>query len=250
MRRILMAMIPAMLVGILILWISPAMAGKAEDVIENSNGYLSGHHFNWNDQRKDPSTFSCEELLSGVKSVFIDEYGASTTQYITNKKSNITDLMVQERCARCFNDPPNDTPEKVLLSYEREDLYVFSRVRANSDNEPNLSNPNSIRFHPNLLGNARNDADPARSDSPIAIKPPDAQLLQTLESNNIQYLHNTTSEESVIYDLATAPGKEKTKPSKVKRLFKWLSSFFAASIIDSNGYEKTDVYVFTFVKYY
>jgi len=250
MRRILMAAVSAMLVSTLIFWISPATAGQPQDVIINSTGYPSGPHFNLNVHGKVPSTFLYEEVLSGVKSVFIDEYGESTTQYVTNKKSNITGLIVQEPCAGCFNDPPNDTPAKVIFPYEREDLYVFSRVRDISDNEQNDSNPDSIRFHPNLLGNARNDADPARPDFPFSIEPPDAQLLLTLESSNIRYVHNTIPEEFVIYDLATAPGKEKTKPTNITRLFKWLGSFFAASILDPNEDGKTDAYVFTFVRYY
>jgi hypothetical protein len=158
--------------------------------------------------------------------------------------------MVQESCAGCFNDPPNDTPAKFTLPYEREDLYVFSRVRAISDNEQNGGNPNSIRFHPNLFGDARNDVDPARPDFSFSIEPPDAQLLLTLESSNIQYVHNTAPKEFVIYDLAPSKGKEKTKPSDVTRLFKWLGSFFAASILDENVDGKTDAYVFTFIRYY
>ena len=249
MRRILMATVSAILIGTLILWISPAMAGKPKDVIINSTGYSSGPHFNLNVHGKDPSIFLYEEVLSGIKSVFTDEYGESTTQYFTNKKSNIAGLMAQELCAGCFNDPPNDPPAKIFVTYEREDLYIFSKLRAISGNEQNDSNPDSIRFHPNLLGNARNDADPARPDSPFAIKPPDAQRLLTLESSNIPYVHNTTFEESVIYDLATAAGK-KNKPSNLTRLFKWLSSFFAASSLDSNEDEKTDAYIFTIVRYY
>jgi hypothetical protein len=249
MKRILMATVSTMLAGTLILLISPAMAGQPQYVIINSTGYPSGPHFNLNVHGKDPSTFLYEGVLSGVKSVFIDEYGESTTHYVASKKSNITGLIVQEPCSGCFNDPPDDTPAKVIVPYEREDLYVFSRVRANSDNEQNGSNPNSIRFHPNLLGNARNGVDPASPDSPFSIEPPDAQLLK-LESNNIRYVHDTTREEFVIYDLAPSQGKEKTKPSDVTRLFKWLGSFFAASIRDENADGKTDMYVFTFVRYY
>jgi len=238
MKRILMTAVSTMLVGTLILWISPAMAGQPQGVIINSTGYPSGPHFNLNVHGKDPSTFLYEGVLSGVKSVFIDEYGESTTHYVESKKPNITGLLVQEPCSGCFNDP-----------HEREDLYVFSRVRANSDNEQNGSNPNSIRFHPNLLGNARNGVDPASPDSPFSIEPPDAQPL-TLESSNIRYVHNTASEEFVIYDLAPAQGKEKTKPSDATRLFKWLGSFFAANILDTNEDGKTDAYVFSFVRYY
>jgi len=242
-----MAAVSAMLVSTLIFWISPATAGQPQDVIINSTGYPSGPHFNLNVHGKDPSTFLYEEVLSGVKSVFIDEYGEPTTQYDANKKSNITGLIVQEPCTGCFNDPPDDTPAKVIVTYERENLYVFSRVRAIVDNEQNCNNPDSIRFHPNLLGNAPNDVDPANPDFPFSIKPPDAQLLK-LESNNIRYVHNTTPEEFVIYDLATAKGK--TKPSEVTRLLKWLGSFFEASILDENADGKTDAYVFTFIRYY
>jgi hypothetical protein len=249
MKRILMATVSTMLVGTLILWISPAMAGQPQYVIINSTGYPSGPHFNLNVHGKDPSTFLYEEVLSGIKSVFIDEYGESTTQYVTNKKSNIPDLIAQEPCAGCFNDPPDDTPAKVIVPYEREDLYVFSRVRAILDKEQYDNNPNPIPLHPNLLGDAHNDVDPARPDFPLSLEPLNAQLL-TLASSNIRYVHNTTPEEFVIYDLAPAQGKEKTKPSDVTRLFKWLGSFCAASILDKNADGKTESYVFTFVRYY
>ena len=244
-----MTAVSTMLVGTLILWISPAMAGQPQDVIINSSGYPRGPHSNLNVHGKDPSTFLYKEVLSGVKSVFIDEYGESTTQYVTYKKSNIPDLMVQETCAGCFNDPPDDTPAKVIVPYETEDLYVFSSVRAIVDNKQNGSNPYAIRFHPNLLGNASNDVDPASPDFPLSLEPLNAQLL-TLAPSNIRYVHNTTPEEFVIYDLVPAQGKEKTKPSDVTRLFKWLGSFFAASILDENADGKTDAYVLTFVRYY
>jgi hypothetical protein len=249
MKRVLIVTISAMLVGTLILGISPAMADKPQDVIEKSNVYPSGPHFNLNAHGKDPSTFLCEEVLPGGKSVFIVEYGESTIQYVTNKKSNVTDLMVLELCAGCFSDQPDDTPAKLMLPYEGENLYVFSRVREISDNEQNGSNSGSIRFHPNLVGNARNDADPASPDFPFSTESPDALLL-TLESRNIRYVDNTTPEEFEIYDLATAQGKGKTKPSDVTRLFKWLGSFFETSILDTNADGNIDAYVFTFVRYY
>jgi len=186
-KRILIVTISAVLVGTLILGISPAMAGQPQDVIEKSAG--------------------------------------------------------------CFSDLPDDTPAKAMLPYEGEYLYVFSRVREISDNEQNGSNSGSIRFHPNCVGNARNDADPASPDFPFSIEPPDTLLL-TLESRNIRYVDNTTQEEFVIYDLATVQGKEKTKPSNETHLFKWLGSFFEASSLDTNADGKIDVYVFTLIRYY
>jgi len=244
-----MATVSAMLVSTLILWISPAMAGQPQDVIINSTGCSSGPHFNLNVHGKDPCTFLYEEVLSGVKSVFTDEYSEPTTQYATNKKSNITDLMVQELCAGCFNDSPNDTPTKVIVPYERENLYVFSKLRAVSDNEQNGSNPDSIGFHQNLLGITRNDVGPASPDFLFSIEPPDAQLL-TLESSNIRYVHNTIPKEFIKYYFSTAQVREKNMPSEVTRLLKWLGSFFEASILDKNADGRTDAYVFTFVRYY
>lgn len=249
MKRILMATVSAILVGTLIIGISPAMARQPQDAIIISTGYPSGPHFNLNVHGKNPSTFLYKGVLSGVKSVFIDEYGESTTHYVTNKKSNITVLMVQEPCSGYFNDPPDDTPANLVVPYERKDLYVFSRVRAILDNEQNGSIPDSIRFHPNLLGNARNDVDPARPDFSFSIEPPDAQLL-TLESSNIQYVHNTITEEFITYDFSKAQLRERTKPSDVKRLFKWLGPFFEVSILDKNEDGKTDAYFFKFVRYY
>jgi len=78
---------------------------------------------------------------------------------------------------------------------------------------------------------------------------PDALLLP-LESSNIRYVHNTIPEEFVTYDLATAQGREKTKPSDITRLFKWLGSFFEASILDTNADGNIEAYVFSFVRYY
>ena len=94
MRRILMATVSAMLVGTLIQGVLPVMAGQPQDVIINSTEYPSGPHFNLNVHGKNPGTFLYEEGLSGLKSVFIDEYGESTTQYIGNVQKCLHSLKI------------------------------------------------------------------------------------------------------------------------------------------------------------
>ncbi|MEA1948190.1 MAG: hypothetical protein U9N83_12920 [Thermodesulfobacteriota bacterium] len=99
----------SLLIGIMVLLTSTAIAGEPLDVIEKSKSYPSGRHFNLTPQGKDPLSFFCKEMLQTGKSISIDEYGESTTQYMTNKRSPVTDLTVLEPYAGCFNDPADDS---------------------------------------------------------------------------------------------------------------------------------------------
>ncbi len=68
-----------------------ANAAKPQKVIEYSNGYPSGAHYNLNIHGKDPNTYNCDSTPGG-KSVFIDEEGQSTIKYISNKKSRYSPI--------------------------------------------------------------------------------------------------------------------------------------------------------------
>ena len=63
---------------LLFIAISAVMAAKPQSVIEISNGYPSGAHFNLNIHGKDPSKFSPDLTATGGKSVYIDLHGDST----------------------------------------------------------------------------------------------------------------------------------------------------------------------------
>jgi len=112
----------------------PAMAAKPLDVIPRSNGYPSGEHHNLNIHGKD-SAFNCTSTVGG-KSVFILEYGDSKIQYVTNKKSSVTELTVLDPCAEAFS--VDESPAKVQIPYESQGYYVLARVRAKPQNGHNI----------------------------------------------------------------------------------------------------------------
>ena len=96
--------------------VSPVLAAKPDgsngtkDVIAKGNGFPSGEHFNLNIHGK-KAGYACNETPGGG-SVFVDEYGPATIQYVTNKKSSVTNLTVLDPCA------VNNGTAKVQLPYE------------------------------------------------------------------------------------------------------------------------------------
>lgn len=169
--------VSSLLIGIMVLLTSAAIAGEPRDLIEKSKSYPNGRHFNLTPHEKDPLYIFCKEMLQAGKSIFIEEYGDSTAQYMTNKRSPVTDLNVLEPCIGCVNDPADDS-------------------------------------------------------------------LPALGPSNIPYVYNATPEGFVTFDSPTSERKEKVN---VTHLFKWLSRFCEATIIDTN--EEGDIigYGFTFV---
>jgi hypothetical protein len=108
-KQIWIVAVPSLLIGIMVLLTSTAIAGEPRDLIEKSKSYPSGRHFNLPPHGKDPRSFFCKEMPQSGKSISIDEYGKSTAQYMTNKRSPVTDLNVLEPCIGCFNDPADDS---------------------------------------------------------------------------------------------------------------------------------------------
>ena len=108
-KQICIVAVSSLLIGIMVLLTSTAIAGEPRDVIEKSKSYPSGTHFNLTPHGKDQLSFSCKETLQAEKSISIDEYGESTAQYMTNKRPPVTDLTVLEPCIGCFNDPADDS---------------------------------------------------------------------------------------------------------------------------------------------
>src|SRR3989338_2462822 len=65
---------------------------KPVPVIQWSNGFPSGEHFNLNIHGK-KADFACNPTPGG-NSVFVLEYGQSELQFIQNKRSSLTNLYV------------------------------------------------------------------------------------------------------------------------------------------------------------
>ena len=106
-----------------------ANAAKPQKVIEYSNGYPSGAHFNLNIHGKDPDTYNCDSSPGG-NSVFIDEEGDSTITYVSNKKSSVTELIAKDPCAEVFDG----NPALVQIPSEQQGYYVYGRVPGNHQN--------------------------------------------------------------------------------------------------------------------
>ena len=151
MKRIAIVAVSVLMVAILVLGISTAMAAKPQQVIEWSNGFPSGAHFNLNIHGK-KADFTCDPT-SGGKSVFVSEYGDSTIQYVSNKKSSVTELKVLDPCA------VDGGTAKVQLPREELGYYVFARILGKPNNASNDGEPSSIILVPNPVLEVCNQAE-------------------------------------------------------------------------------------------
>jgi hypothetical protein len=216
---------------------SPAMAAKQLDVIPLSNGYPSGAHHNLNIHGKDADTYNCTSTEGG-KSVFIAEYGDSKIQYVTNKKSSVTELTVLDPCAEVFS--ANSSPAKVQIPYEAEGYYVLARIRAKPQNGSNAGDPSSIIMSPNLVVEACNDTDPENPEFPDYTECPNDPLLALglIVGDNI---YEATDVGFVRFDSSqTTKGKGWAKATDITSLFTY-SGWVYDSSLDTSGDGVVDI---------
>jgi len=220
MKRIAIVAVPILVVVLLVaaLGISTAMAAKPDkstgnDVIAKSNGFPSGAHFNLNIHGKQEG-FVCDPTPGG-SSVFVDEYGPATIQYVTNLKSGVTELIALDPCA------VDGGTAKVQLPYEQEGYYVFARILGKPNNGGNDGDPSSIILYPNQVLQACNDTDPANPDFPDYTECPDDPLLALglIVGPN---LYVAEPETYVRFDPGTTKGKGKSKATDITRLFTYV----------------------------
>ena len=203
----------------------PAMAAKPLPVIEMSNGYPSGAHFNLNIH----GTSSCQ-ASEGGHSVFISEYGESTIQYVTNRKSNVTELIALDTCAEEFDGDP----AKVQIPYESEGYFVFARIKGKPNNGQNALQ-SSVILSPNLVTDACNDTDPENPDFPTYTECPDDTLLALglIVGTNV---YEATDVGFVRFQDQDAKGKGKDKATDITSLFTYTGWVYDASLdINSDG---------------
>lgn len=98
-----------------------AFAAKPAQVVDWSNGFPSGEHFNLNIHGKKDG-FSCDGSPGGG-SLFVPEYGSAEIQSIQNKKSSISNLTIHDACGG-FD---GDAAEVELPSGEYQ---VYARILA------------------------------------------------------------------------------------------------------------------------
>jgi hypothetical protein len=138
-----------------------AVGGKPADVIEKSNGFPSGMHFNLNIHGRD---FAAGETCThepGGNSVFIDLYGMSTIEYLSDRKSGVTKLTAVDPCAADDGRVSVEVPREILVFDDVTGLYVpvpvdgfyvYGRILAKPQNGKNDPDERSnIVFSPNMV---------------------------------------------------------------------------------------------------
>lgn len=130
---------------------SPALAAKSQSVIQISNGFPSGEHFNLNVHGKDPAKFNPDLTITGGNSVFVSLYGDSTLTFRSDKGSALSELTAIDPYAEVFDG----TPAKVQLPTEAQGYYVFARILGKPNNGSNQE-ASSIILTPNSIPIASN----------------------------------------------------------------------------------------------
>ncbi|MCH7625529.1 MAG: hypothetical protein IIC83_06365 [Chloroflexi bacterium] len=204
-------------------------SGPDNNVIERSNGYPSGPHFNLNIHGK-KDNYQCDPSPGG-NSVFIREYGESTLRIASNKKSKLTELVAQDRCAEYFDGDP----ALVQIPSESEGYYVFARVRAKPQNGKNDGDPSSIIMTPSPILEACNDNGETDEFGDLITCSDDVEGLISLGLVTSNGVYKTTEQGFERWDSdTTTKGKGKTKATDITGLFTWTGYACDASL-DLNG---------------
>lgn len=223
----------------------PALAAKPMNIIEKSNGFPSGHHFNLNLHGRDDG-FSGGD--SGGKSVFIGISGNSTIEYVSNKKSSETDLYVIDPLAECFDGDPARVflPYKINIGDEiTPDIvsaggyYVFGRILGKPQNGSEDSSSSILIWPTFVIQSCNCTGDEAEFGN----------LRECLEDGGDLALGLITTQgnlfgvdEAGFYrfpdpEPEKGKGKGKSKASEITQLFKWSGYVTDNSSLDSNGPE-------------
>lgn len=246
MKRVTIGVVSIVVVATLVLGFLPAMAakppdkGKPLDVIERSNGFPSGPHFNLNmhgrpcDWTGDPDP--------GGKSLFIGLSGNSTIEYVSNKKSSATDLYAIDPLAECF--APDYDPARVFLPYKIDDgnggtidaqgYYVFGRILGS----PNKGSQGESRIliWPTFVVqscNCTGDPDDFGDLRDCLDAEGDLALGLITSSGN---LYGAQQEEFVRFpDPEPEKGKGKSKAKEITQLFKWSGYVTDNTSLDTSG---------------
>ncbi len=133
--------------------------GKPQDVIERSNGFPSGKHFNLIIHGK--TSFDSADCGSGGKSLFTplnSTAGAQETnqtlQMFVNKKSSLSTLVVKDKCTEAFDNDPAQVqlPTKIEIDGEFVKIdggfWVFARVLGTPNHGGPNGNVSSIALWP------------------------------------------------------------------------------------------------------
>ena len=243
-RRIVLVVTALTLVALLVgasavMAAKPQNSGSGKDVIALSNGFPSGQHFNLNIHGKDPETFVCDATPGG-KSVFVAEYGASTIQYVSNKKASVYDLTVLDPCA--MPEPYGDGVAKVQLPYKvmvddtptpAGGYYVFARILGKPNNGK-LEPSSNIILYPNTVVEACNDPGDNEEFPNYTECPEDPELMLGLIVGNNLYVPDPGEQVLRRFeDPIPTKGRGKSKAVDITRLFTY-TGWVVDATLDAN----------------
>ena len=223
-------------VAVLVLFatsVSTVFAGKPADVIPLSNGMPSGMHFNLNIHGK-ADTFSCD-ATSGGNSIFVKEYGEATIQYISNKRSSVTELTVLDACAvtdglasvqlptQIGKDTNDDGIDDVTIPVTG--YTVYARILGKPNNGKSCpageTCNSSVLLYPNIVYQACNDnttsPDPNFGDYTSC-----SDAVYALGLITWQGTYDATPEGFYRFNEEASPtGKGRSMGKDITRLFTW-----------------------------
>jgi hypothetical protein len=218
MKRITIFVVSVLVVATLVLGAStviaakPSHAGEGNQLIPRPNGFPAGPHYNLNIHGKKVG-FACNDTPGGG-SVFVDEYGPATIQYVSNKKGSLTELMVLDPCA------VDNGTAKVQLPYEADGYYVFGRILGKPNNSSNNGDASSVILYPNVVVQACNDTGVDPGFGNYTSCPGDPLLALGLIIQNQVYL--AENETYVRFDPEVTQGKGKSKATDITALFTYV----------------------------
>jgi hypothetical protein len=241
MKRILVLALVVALIVSLAVGLSTAMAAKPDgrtdptkqDVIDRSNGFPSGPHYNLNIHFKD--WVSCPpDLEDGGHSVFLPADGEGNITYVSNKKSSVTDLIVLDACgidgwAKVqLPAVPNGLPD------EQRGYFVFGRILGKPNNGQGCSNgdcPSTVILDPAVVIQACNDnpTEPIEGFGDFT-DIDDCELALGLILDGAVY--GATPETYERFDPGTTHGKGKSKATDITSLFTWTGWVYDAATFD------------------
>lgn len=202
---------------LLLVGVSPVLAAKPQQVIQFSNGFPSGDHFNLNVHGKDPTKFVADPTATGGNSVFVNLFGDSTLTIRSDKRSVADNLTAIDPYAEAFDGDP----ALVQLPYKAEGYYVFARILGKPNNGSKTT-ASSIILTPNPVPTVYN-YDPTDPDALLALGLVTTTGVYELTSAGLQRFEPTATS-----------GKGKSNAQDITGLFMWTGWVCHASL-DTNG---------------